>query len=641
MIWAYAMDYKKGESCDLPFDATTGKNVLPAEAGTYYYLLRAPRIKPDAPDNYIEVTAPKIDLKGGSVSLLTWCEADDPFIVDNTLTLRHRVLSNQYCLIRIVRGTSAAADEAFDIRFAPEQAYDTFDDAPTLLTGFEEETPGFAGTYYYSVTSPEEQGMILNVKSDYQAINRNISVKLCSYRLGPNYVLADGSTSLSYNTVDPSTKYIIIWSSVNDDKSIPFTVTFDKAPQGDTAFWPLDAETGKNDIPAGETKFFSYTATQDGWMKIAPSRMELLEKVKVTREDGVSATAAAFAHDNFYQVAVTKGLKYTMTFSNIPEGASFELSEAPFTTGDTFELAEKVDGSFTMNKYEGLYWYKYEVPSDGLLTISTNLKFGFGHGTLEGTMSAIAAYVNNNEDYILLEPDYFTNVIYPVSIPVHKDDIVYLEIGLIESLQEINVNLSLGKAEPGDTPETAIVIPNQGNPTSFDFPALDYKYEGTWYAIDLYPGKLEMAATGSLLLELYADDDLKTPITRGGFISYDVDTDEEVFGFGFGNEYYPTARIYEARRYLLCIKYIEKCSAVFTGTALVNTDGVESVSTDNVKISAAHGMITVSGADKVEVFNLTGSHVASTECNGQPTTIALPAGVYVVKADGKVAKVRL
>jgi len=640
MIWAYAMDYVRGESCEFPLEAVAGKNVLPAAAGTYFFVVKAPRLKPDAPDNFIEVTA-KDDVAVSSVTFMSVCDDPDAYKVEGVMALRHRVISNQYCVIRIVRSTAADAPQVFDVKFNSEQPYDDFYSAPFVLSGFEDETPQYAGTYYYSITAPAEEGLILNVKSDYVPSGGEVSVKLAGTYLGPNYIYAEGTTSLSYNGVTPGAKYVIIWSSTNANRSIPFTASFEKAAQGDTEVWPLDAVLGTNNLDAGQNKFYSFKATEDGWLKIAPSQMSILSRVKVTDSDGTRGVAA-FPRDGFYQVAATKGLTYTMIFADVPDAASFTLSQAPFGTGDTFDLAEEVTGDFILNKPAGLYWYKYTAPSDGVVNVSTDLAFGFGSGTIEGTMSGVAVYVNTPDNYTLLNPNYFTFTLDPAQVAVAKGDVVYLEVGVIETVKGIHLNIGTAEAKPGETYRNPIVIENCGDPTDYVFTQIDYTSKGVWYSIELSPGVLEMAAPAPLLLDLYASDNLNRPITRGGYIDYDIEADEELYGFGFDNEYYPAAQIVTAGTYLLCVKMMDECVATFFGTALGKAGGVGSAVAEGVSVTTAPGMLTVTGADTVDVYDIAGARVASgTDRKGTATTVNLPAGIYIVRADAKVVKVRL
>jgi hypothetical protein len=75
-------------------------------------------------------------------------------------------------------------------------------------------------------------------------------------------------------------------------------------------------------------------------------------------------------------------------------------------------------------------------------------------------------------------------------------------------------------------------------------------------------------------------------------------------------------------------------SVSFT-TTLVPT-GIEGVTVANVSIIGGEGMITVNGANNVAIYDTTGRLI--TKVAGQ-NQIDMPAGLYIVRADSKVAKV--
>jgi Leucine-rich repeat (LRR) protein len=63
------------------------------------------------------------------------------------------------------------------------------------------------------------------------------------------------------------------------------------------------------------------------------------------------------------------------------------------------------------------------------------------------------------------------------------------------------------------------------------------------------------------------------------------------------------------------------------------SNGVESPNGNNVKITAGRGFIEVTGANRVEVYNLNGAMISNN------TRCEVPAGIYIVRADNKTMKV--
>ena len=82
-------------------------------------------------------------------------------------------------------------------------------------------------------------------------------------------------------------------------------------------------------------------------------------------------------------------------------------------------------------------------------------------------------------------------------------------------------------------------------------------------------------------------------------------------------------------------EYVESNIDINTGNFSLEENGsVQSVADDNVSIAGGDGEIIVNGCDDVTVYTLGGSLVSDGQVN-----VNVPAGFYIVKAGGKVAKV--
>jgi hypothetical protein len=91
---------------------------------------------------------------------------------------------------------------------------------------------------------------------------------------------------------------------------------------------------------------------------------------------------------------------------------------------------------------------------------------------------------------------------------------------------------------------------------------------------------------------------------------------------------FPSAQTNEARA------YSQVYLLAVPGTEDILT-GVNGVNQDNVLITAANGVINVTGANNVKIFNVTGALVSSS------AQASLPSGMYLVVADGNAKKVLL
>lgn len=67
----------------------------------------------------------------------------------------------------------------------------------------------------------------------------------------------------------------------------------------------------------------------------------------------------------------------------------------------------------------------------------------------------------------------------------------------------------------------------------------------------------------------------------------------------------------------------------------LSVTGVDAIANSNINVRAGYGYLAVEGANKVEVYNLNGQKLSN------QNKVEVPAGIYVVVADGKAMKVRV
>lgn len=140
-IWVKESYFIEGESCETPFVGVSGMNKLPADAGTYYYAITAPKIEQDAPDNFIEIKS-SANLDGGSITLSRWCgDTDYAYTVFDNFALRKSVISKQPCVITIVKAHDTPKEEYFEIKFSSPQPYDDFYTGYSVISDVEITTP--------------------------------------------------------------------------------------------------------------------------------------------------------------------------------------------------------------------------------------------------------------------------------------------------------------------------------------------------------------------------------------------------------------------------------------------------------------------------------------------------------------------
>ncbi len=640
-IWVRESAFVEGESCERPFTGRVGLNKLPAAAGTYYYLLYAPQTEKDAPDNFIEIRS-TVTLKGGSVSLAKSCNDTDEYTVFDNFALRKSVISKQPCIIRIEKGATNE-NEYFEVGFSSPRPYDDFYTAYAIIPDMPIITPEYPGTYYYMVDPVDEEGMVLTLTSDYQPKGGEVSVTLSDMLQGYSYV-AKGETSLRYTEMIPGKAYIITWTSSDEDCSIPFTVNIRKGEQGETAYWPFDAVKGENQMKAGESQYYKFTGNDKGWVNIFPAQGCPEPSVKMDRYDGYNPRCIVFPIDGGYRVLSEKDRVFTFYFPEVPEGARFTLTETPLAAGESMEMAIETDGDIKFEGGPGVYWFKYQPEEDANIEVRTDLKQVFGRGGLEGLKSGYTLYRNNVDDYVFPQVDWNTGDIAPLQFSATVGNTYYLEVNLVDMTNDVTISFNGRPTKPGEIQSNPIVIENQGNPTEYTFPMIDWGGgdSGKWYSLHLYAGELELLSDGTIKVEVYPSDNTgyDSMLTSSGYLYYDMDNDITYYGFGHGNEYYPIANIPAEGDYLLKLKWCDPVNVKFSGPALVKTDGIEDVDygQSDVKVEVVSGAIVVAGDTDAEIYRADGVSVKRVDVDGV-ATIAVEPGMYIVRTGAKTTKV--
>ncbi len=643
-IWVTETNYEQGSSCERPFAARVGANRLPAKSGKYYYIIEAPTIDKDAPDNNIEIKSSASLSGGGYISLSRAC--NDPnydFTVYENFALRTKVISKQTCLIQIFKPQDTAADELFEIKFMSPQPYDDFYTAYAVIPGYQMTTPEYPGTYYYMIEPVGEEGMVLTVESDYQPKNE-VSVTLSERSKGYGYV-AKGETSLRYTELAPDNYYVLTWTSHDEDCSIPFTVNVKKGAQGETAYWPFEAKIGENEMQAGQLLYYRFKGSDEGWVNIYPEKGCPEPSVNMARDDEYSKRCVVLPIDGGYRVQNAKDREFTFKFRTVPEGAGFRLSETPLGEGECMEKAIPTDGCVELTGGPGVYWYKYEPEQDLKLTITTDLKQEFGQDGLQGLISGYTLYHNSANDYVVPEKDWVNGDIFPLTFSAVAGDTYYLEVVLVKMENNATISFEGRPADPGELPTNPIVIENAGSPTEYDFPRTEWaSNSAVWYSLHLYPGVLDLETDGSIKVELYSPDNLENDgiITSSGYLSFDADTGALRYGFGHGNEYYPAAQIENEGDYLLKLRWCDPVHAIFTGSALGEESGVSDIAAggDNVNVVVSGRRIILSGDTDAEVYRIDGVLVDRVRVHGT-ASVEMQPGAYIVRIGSRAVKVAI
>ena len=120
-------------------------------------------------------------------------------------------------------------------------------------------------------------------------------------------------------------------------------------------------------------KYFSYTATQNGWLEI---ETEPFIEVKFPRDETGSSFYETEKRGMVTRVQAQQGVRYIIEMSNITENSYFVLTETAFAEGESADNPILVkENVINLPEQSMNRWYLLEVPKAGKLTVTSDLNF--------------------------------------------------------------------------------------------------------------------------------------------------------------------------------------------------------------------------------------------------------------------------
>lgn len=366
----------KAGSLDVPFALAEGENVVPKEAGTYYYTYTPSTLgylvtSSDAtmsgqmtyyPDlnslsyNYSSTTAPT-----GTFNL----RVEIPYQLTSP------------CYIVVKRTADAAADQTFT---ATMEAYKQGDKEanPFIIESLpsRQTLPTATGTYYYSVTLPATTGQFLSVEAESSVTS---ATKVYVYKSGESKTYGsaqgNGSARLSINTTEQTT-YLISWTASGETTPITFNVKLEGIEAGDTYGNPIQAVVGDNNVAASTAKYYKYTATKTGKLTIAATN-----KMTITFPKGESVYAGEYEAEqtgHTYKLDIVAGTTYIIKVVGAEAGTAFTLSEDAYAAGEdrTTAIDLTTTGSYTFDSTPvGSIWFQLTAKNHDVVEASTDIAY--------------------------------------------------------------------------------------------------------------------------------------------------------------------------------------------------------------------------------------------------------------------------
>lgn len=605
----------EGASCDLPFATTIGSpNILPAASGKYWY-----QLVPEQ-SGFVALSS-ESGLPGGTVKAYGSCSDYSPKAsVNGMLLMRVAVQAGQSTYFCIEKTESTASETQFNLAFEEAGAGDSFDKPMSLHEG-KNTTPTYNGTYYYSLTLPEGQAKMINVDASKAGLISS-STQMSLYSASNPYTpLASGTATLSYEGQLGST-YILVWNLNEGSNAFDFNVSLTDIEPGDVASNPIQAHVGENQLDEATVKYYTYTATQNGWLSI-----DAEPNITVTFPRDVQGYSYYDAQQTgtITRIQATSGTAYLIKFEGMVDATSFILSEEDYQEGESKDTPIALTEEVTTLPTAAMdRWYLYTATQNGRLTVSSNISYeNAGSKTSKISVQINDGYPQNITTYGGQEggETYFQG-----RFNVVEGDKVYINVVTLSAQKDRTITCTISDLQPGEAasnplPLTVgeIIVPeaSRSNPI--------------WYATDLSAG--EFSVTGLtendyFSATLYRSDDLQTAVARSSS-SFDPETNKMSYFLNY------TYEGVEKATFLLCFDQTN------TGGATVNVTGdnlstdITSVTSSTEQLIVSNGRVIAPAGQSIHIYDLSGRTVF----DGQATKgVALSKGVYIV--NGKKIIVR-
>lgn len=611
-----------GSSCDMPFDAIETGNVLPKDAGTYWYQYT------NTEAGFMIISS-DYSLAGGNISIYKSCYDYSPYAsINGYFDIRCEVFENTTYLICIEKTETTTTDETFDITVEPAQTGDSMGN-PFIITEGDYNTPHYNGTYYYSITVPEGDPRFLIVDATAtELLSSNTKVTLYAAN-NPYSPLAQGQDYFK-SEVSGGTTYIITWNCNEGINDIPFTVSYETIEQGDVCSNPLDAVAGENNLQAGSKKYYQYTATLTGWLLIDTDIT-----INVSFPENCSQYSGmrnAVKTGTITKTEVVAGNSYLIQFENIEYETTFFLSEEEYQEGESCETAIEVEpGVIELPASVLNMWYKYTATHEGKVVINSDIVYeqssDYRYSSMvsvkEGDCSGYAtAIIKTGESGTVFNGQFI----------VSEGDVLYINVVTLSAQSGKSLSIEILDLEPGESCSNPIIIEEEGE---IIFPESSRALP-VWYSVELGMGDFSVSSTSYISLSLYDNCDATSPLAISNYI-YDYET--------YIGTYLLTYTVPEGEEGI----YILKLDYSYNNTvATIVIPGIEnavkSITTQNtVKVQGNIVTVTPENSTRtnVEIYDITGKKIEARAIYGTTSFSIEQRGIYIVKINNDVKKIAI
>lgn len=612
-VWVALTHPVEGLSCDFPFDATES-NTLPAEAGTYWYGYTT------TGDGFLVIDS-EDTFAGGTVSIWNSCTA---YSADATVTgymaLRSRVYSNKTYYIKVEKAETTTEGETFSVTFEAEKPGDS-EYNPYTVTSIEDALtlPKYNGTYWYKITAAQS-GFLIADANDANINSSNTKVEI--FNQGNTYTTLGSGQKYAKAEVTEGNTYLIKWTCNEGLNAFDFNIYYEEMVAGSTCSSAIEAIEGENTLGGASELYYSYTATQTGWLVIDT---DITINVSFLRGcDSWSGTYTSVKEAMITKAELKEGEKCIIKFSNVEDETTFYLSMEDYAEGESCETAIAIEeGDTAIPATVGKYWYKYTAERNGMLIISSDMVYESvydGYSTQNNEIRYLTDCTMYGTTIMKSENNGSSSTtIFKGQTIVNEGNVIYIQVKTVSAQEGKNLTLTLRDLQPGE----GCTSPLEIEPGTFTLLSGATNSQPAWYGIQLEPGAFSVTSTQYFSMELYDSCDTSSPLASSTF-------DSSTYGYKL------TYNIQTAGFYYLkqTSSYDNEVtvSGVYTGL-----DNVEA--NNNVRIEGNNIIVTADGTrTDVVICDITGK-VLVAQAVYDNATFSVEKGIYIVKVADQVSKV--
>lgn len=609
------MSYPQPGSLDSPYTIAEGVNVVPKEAGSYWYLTSTDK-------RGVLTISSASALTDGQVSIYRNRNAIEYNSVlaqsaVGSYNLRYDTEANQNYYIKVDKKVATDADETFDYKIADYQPGDR-EDTPVEISDFSKEYTAPAGqtTYFaFSVPQSEKKFVVVEAISSVE----NASTQVAVYQYSSNQTTGNNKVRalVSGGSYGPAT-YYIVWNSA-EATPVNFKVSFEELQKGDDITKPLDAVMGENTLVGSGIQYYQFVAPASGKLDVT-----IPEGASVSFPKSANATWSTYdttVDGQTYSIDATEGVTYLMILSNVKTGDKFTIAKGEWKVGEARTNPIVVeDGKYVLgDKTASNVWVRYTAKKDGVLVVSSDVPYSYS-----AKISACKDVDTEIPQTILFygqDGDGNWGYSYSKTFVAVAGESYLVQLQLDQPYPGKVIAFTLRDAALGETPSNPLVlVPGEAldvpNATG-DMPV--------WIKMTLDVGDIK-----------FRSDNYMTAFIYKGLENAKNDMNGQNFNMPYesGSKGDPTAGAYtctmslygddEAGDYYLKVVSCYGAKLTATGDGIIT--GIQEVN------AVRNGRVVVYNLNGVKMADVQGTSIQN---------LNLPKGVYVVKANGKATKIAL